>query len=99
MTDLTFLDDGNPDYIKGQINMDKCDRYLKIIENFQLYQTRPYEFQKVLEIRERLLAFINVEKNHDQDVFYERSLSIEPKNLNDSQMRKTVTALQKTGIL
>jgi hypothetical protein len=99
LTDLTFLDDGNPDYVQGRINMDKCDRYLKIIENFQLYQTKKYEFQPLMDIREKLLGAINIETNHDQDYYYELSLSLEPRESSKSRMEKTLSALIKTGIL
>lgn len=101
LTDLTFLDDGNPDYIKGRINMDKCDRYLKIIESFQFCQTKLYEFQQVAEIRDQLLISIYADKKYDQDHFYELSLTLEPResDVSKSQMEKTLTALQKTGIL
>jgi son of sevenless-like protein len=101
LTDLTFLDDGNPDYIHGIINLDKCNRYLKIIESFQFYQTELYEFQPALDIREKLFDAINVEKNHDEDYYYEKSLSLEPREseISRSQMEKTANALQKTGIL
>jgi hypothetical protein len=99
LTDLTFLDDGNPDYVQGRINMDKCDRYLKIIENFQSYQTKKYDFQPVMDIREKLLDAINIETNHDQDYYYELSLSLEPRESSKSRMEKTLSALIKTGIL
>lgn len=81
--------------------MDKCDRYLRIIENFQFCQTKLYEFQQVAEVKDQLLDSIYVEKKYDQDHFYELSLSLEPRasEISKSQMEKTLTALQKTGIL
>ena len=101
MTDLTFLDDGNPDLIKGEINMEKCNRYLQLIDMFQSYQTGTYEFQEVPSIRQHLLDDINLETDYDHDSLYELSLAKEPRDSasSSSQLKDTMNALQSHGIL
>ena len=55
LTDLVFVDEGNPDNIKTKenvflINWDKRERIADIIQEIQKYQQVPYNFAKVHQI-------------------------------------------------
>ncbi len=47
LTDLTFMNDGNPDEIKGLVNLDKRRRVANTIREIQQYQNTPYSFTEV----------------------------------------------------
>ncbi len=57
LTDLTFVDEGNPDKLpNGLINFDKNYLFYKLINQMQLYQQTPYNFQPIPEIQDFLLS-------------------------------------------
>jgi len=75
LTDLTFVEDGNPDIVNGLINFKKRQMIYNIIEKVQLYQQTSYKFPLVDNIANYLteLPF-----NDDQEL-YNLSLRREPK--------------------
>ncbi|KAK9450823.1 ras guanine nucleotide exchange factor domain-containing protein [Limtongia smithiae] len=89
LTDLTFIDEGNPDMRAFQtgtpdacmvINFDKHVRATKIIADMQRFQV-PYRFQEVPEIQGWLsseLARVHELYTQDQHMLYRRSCAVEP---------------------
>jgi son of sevenless-like protein len=75
LTDLTFIEDGNPKYVNERINFVKCKCFAGVIRDLQTYQNTKYEFAKATELHEMLLTMIPL--NDDQ--MYKLSLEIEPK--------------------
>ncbi|KAJ6240661.1 ras guanine nucleotide exchange factor i-related [Anaeramoeba flamelloides] len=75
LTDLTFIEDGNPNKIDGLINFSKRKLVYAVIEEIQRYQSKPYSFQPVHQIQTRLekLSF------DDQSTLYKKSLQYEPR--------------------
>ncbi|KAI9314344.1 hypothetical protein BX666DRAFT_1971820 [Dichotomocladium elegans] len=80
LQDLTFIEDGNADYIQksaGLINFAKRQKTAEVIREINQFQSPPYTFQFIPQlqafIKEKLLASQNV------DTLYERSLQIEPR--------------------
>lgn len=80
LQDLTFIEDGNPDYIKKStklINFAKRQKAAEVIREINQFQSPPYNFQPVPDLQ----AFIrsNLESSLDIDKLYERSLQLEPR--------------------
>ena len=81
-SDLTFIYDGNPDRIEnGLINYGKMKKIAETIMNIQSYQNDQFAYVDNPEIQEKLLAQINLVDNLTDEEVYERSISLEPRNL------------------
>ncbi|KAJ5078864.1 ras guanine nucleotide exchange factor i-related [Anaeramoeba ignava] len=76
LTDLTFIEDGNPDFIGDLINFSKRIQISKVIRNIQQYQQKGYELQPVQQIQSLLTKF----KNLSESEIYPKSLTIEPRD-------------------
>lgn len=82
LQDLTFIEDGNADYIQksaGLINFAKRAKTAEVIREINQFQNAPYIFTHIPELQ----AFIktNLEGSRDVDKLYERSLQIEPREV------------------
>ena len=78
LTDLVFIDDGNPDKIENNlVNFDKNYLLYKVIKEIQLYQQTPYLFQPVEEIQDYLTSSMTVLDEKDA---YDLSLKYEPRD-------------------
>ena len=80
MTDLTFIEDGNPNALKKSrqlINFSKRMKTAEVIREIQQYQSVPYNLSPVQEIK----MFINCHLQDSRDVgdLYDQSLSMEPR--------------------
>lgn len=98
LTDLTFTDEGNSafkpgeDEVKRQINFAKYYRTVAIVQEIQKFQV-PYNLIEVRELQERLkLWMITSNSLWDEDLFYERSLQLEPRP--NSKPALTVRAVE-----
>ncbi|CAG8772056.1 10462_t:CDS:1, partial [Funneliformis caledonium] len=78
LTDLTFIEDGNPNNLKKSrlINFSKRMKTAEVIREIQQYQSAPYNLNPVQEIQ----TFIRCHLQDSRDVadLYELSLSMEP---------------------
>lgn len=84
LTDLTFVDLGNPTYLPNNnyINFDKC---MKMAENIHLltsYQKRPFELESVWAVQDFLGALVE-HKWPDEKNLYEASWECEPMEKED----------------
>ncbi|KAI9487373.1 MAG: ras guanine nucleotide exchange factor domain-containing protein [Benjaminiella poitrasii] len=80
LQDLTFIEDGNPDFLKKSnnlINFAKQQKAAEVIREIKQFQSPPYIFQYVPEIQEFIK--IQLEISRDVDYLYERSLELEPR--------------------
>ena len=77
MTDITFIEDGNPDYIKGLINFRKREFNYNVLREIQQYQLIGYTFELVDNIAHYLTELPLIANEND---LYELSLIREPKN-------------------
>jgi hypothetical protein len=75
LTDLTFIEDGNPKYVNDKINFVKCKCFAGVIRDMQTYQNTKYEFAWEPELNEPLMELTHMT---DGDM-YKASLEIEPK--------------------
>ncbi|GBB90672.1 hypothetical protein RclHR1_01770020 [Rhizophagus clarus] len=97
LTDLTFIEDGNPDFLKSSnklINFSKRMKTADVIREIQQYQSVPYNLNPVKEIQ----MFINCHLKDSKDVkdLYEQSLSLEPREREDEKIARL---LQESGFL
>lgn len=101
LTDLTFLDEGNSDFVEetGQINLEKYQKTQQLVKGLKSFQS-PFVFQPVEEIQDFLKSSINADGEYNQDEFYEMSLAVEPRDgasKSTEKLDKVVDLLQRTG--
>ncbi|OZJ05193.1 hypothetical protein BZG36_02449 [Bifiguratus adelaidae] len=80
LTDLTFIEDGNPNFLKGSehlINFSKRTKTAEVIREIQQYQNVPYSLQPVPEIQQFIQA--QTMGPRDETTMYELSLQLEPR--------------------
>lgn len=97
LTDLTFIDDGNPDQLKDSpnlINFSKRAKTADVVRDIQQYQALPYHLTVVPDIqayvKKELETVLKVE-----DLF-EQSMKLEPRVASDE---KVVRLLEDSGVL
>ncbi|KAI8902868.1 ras guanine nucleotide exchange factor domain-containing protein [Globomyces pollinis-pini] len=83
LTDLTFCDLGNPDFLPEShfINFDKRRKVYSLIKEIQKYQLTPYALIPVPQIQDFLKKLGDPEKLclMSEDELYSKSLEVEPK--------------------
>lgn len=96
LKDLTFVADGNDDYIKGTelINYGKRVKAAAIIQEIQQYQAVPYPLQPVPELQDYIIQ--NMNNARDVSEMYTVSLNLEPK---EREEEKIARLLQESGFL
>jgi len=82
LTDLTFVEDGNPDFVKDGklINFSKRQLLAKIIVDMQTYQTNFYKFKEISSLQVLLSSF----SLYDDKEAYNLSKTIEPSSTGGS---------------
>ena len=81
LTDLTFIEEGNPDKLQdGSINFTKRQRLSEVIAEIQTYQNTPYHLRPVPAITEYLL---NVEALPEEQCY---KLSLKREGRRGTQM-------------
>jgi hypothetical protein len=75
LSDLTFIEDGNPDTINGLINFTKRRLVFRVISDVSRYQQNAYNLHPVPQII-ALLSNLDTKKD---DELYELSLKREPR--------------------
>lgn len=102
LTDLTFTEDGNPDYLRVQdnrddiINFEKMRRVAVVIKDICTYQQTPYNFEKVPMIYDFFAGDLPFED--DQPLFV-RSRKLEPPNsvLTPKKSKKTLSFTRRVS--
>ncbi|KAI7865102.1 ras guanine nucleotide exchange factor domain-containing protein [Spinellus fusiger] len=82
LQDLTFIEDGNPDYLKSSnvlINFAKRQKTAEVIREIKQFQSPPYTLQ-VVPIIQEFIKF-HLDNNWDVDSLYQKSLLLEPREL------------------
>ncbi|OLL24556.1 Protein ste6 [Neolecta irregularis DAH-3] len=97
LTDLTFIEDGNSNYLKKSrhlINFSKRMKTAEVIREIQQYQSVPYHLKPVQELQVFLKH--NLAESRDVHDMYEMSLSMEPREREDEKIARL---LQESGFL
>eukprot|EP01080_Neovahlkampfia_damariscottae_P008145 gene8145-12606_t len=76
LTDLTFIDEGNQDFIDDKINFTKVKRVSTIIKNLKVYQQTPFDIHLIEQLQN---FFDQLDFRLDEDEMYELSLLREPR--------------------
>lgn len=82
LTDLTFIEDGNPDYVNELINFSKRSLIYTVIAKIQQFQLLPYNFYPIHQIWEYIKRFPSMEEAE----LYSTSLKIEPRKADRSEI-------------
>ena len=96
LTDLTFIELGNPDYLPESsfINFDKRRKVFQVIKDIQKFQVTPFELIPVPGIQKWLDAMgaegtghdvLGVGKLSNENQLYEISLAVEPREDSDDE--------------
>jgi hypothetical protein len=93
LTDLTFIELGNPDYLpeSSYINFEKRRKAYHVICDIQKYQRVPFEFVPVYSVQRWLDAIgaggdtPGVGKLSADDELYDMSLAVEPREDSDDE--------------
>ena len=88
LTDLTFLEEGNPTMKDDMVNWQKCSRQAAIIVKIQTYQCAPYCLKPVPWIQDLITA---LDPDMDDDAMWEASLRVEPRDGGASSSLTTST--------
>ena len=75
LSDLTFIDEGNPDKLGRLINFGKRKLVSKVIAGLQQYQASPYNLDTV----PRIVKLVSKKLNYTDDDLYKMSLLREPR--------------------
>jgi len=89
LTDLTFIEDGNPDRLKNNdklINFSKQSKTADVIREIQQYQNQVYCLQDVPELQTYLKE--SLERIEDDSDMYDKSLMLEPKEREDEKITR-----------
>ena len=79
LTDLTFIQDGNPNNLNSLINVWKMKLTWSVINEFVTYLKKRHNIEKVDVIYN---YFVNVTSQFNENDMYHRSLEIEPRGKN-----------------
>ena len=75
LTDLTFIEDGNPDEVDNLINCYKRGLVFRVVQEVQQYQATKYDYVQ----REPLLTFLTKLPVLSDKQLYDLSLQREPR--------------------
>ncbi|TPX32233.1 hypothetical protein SmJEL517_g04638 [Synchytrium microbalum] len=99
LTDLTFIEDGNPDVLRSNsrlINFGKHAKTADLTREIQRFQQMPYNLVLVGELQTFLGQCLDETTHTDEQVLYTTSLQLEPKEREDEKIARL---LQESGFL
>jgi son of sevenless len=76
LTDLTFIDEGNQDFVNNKINFVKVQRVSTIIRNIKTYQQTPYDIHLIEPLQN---YFDEIDFRLTEDDMYDLSILREPR--------------------
>ncbi|KAJ3383382.1 hypothetical protein HDU92_004245 [Lobulomyces angularis] len=97
LTDLTFIEDGNPDLLKPDnrlINFSKRSKTAEVIMEIQQYQRTHYNLTPVVEIQNFIINCLT--ESLDENKIYDLSLQLEPREREDEKIARL---LSESGFL
>jgi len=74
LTDLTFIEEGNPKYINQKINFVRCRRFAEVIRDMQTYQNTRYALHPYPELQDMIK---NIQNVLPEEEMYQQSLKVE----------------------
>jgi son of sevenless len=94
LSDLTFIEDGNPNMLRNNENMINFSKRMKtaeVIRDLQQYQMVPYSYQRVPELQ----SWVDNELFNSSEIsdLYDLSTQVEPREREDEKMYAALFAL------
>ncbi|KAF7725698.1 hypothetical protein EC973_009415 [Apophysomyces ossiformis] len=96
LQDLTFIEDGNSNYLKKSnnlINFAKRMKTAEVIRELQQYQSTPYLLQAVPDIQEFIKT--HLQSSRDDETLYNMSLTVEPRERGEDTIARR---LKESGL-
>ncbi|KAI9493737.1 ras guanine nucleotide exchange factor domain-containing protein [Zychaea mexicana] len=96
LQDLTFIEDGNSNYLKKSnhlINFGKRMKTAEVIRELQQYQSTPYLLQAVPDIQEFIKT--HLQSSRDEETLYNLSLTLEPRERGEDTIARR---LKESGL-
>ncbi|KAL0077687.1 ras guanine nucleotide exchange factor domain-containing protein, partial [Phycomyces blakesleeanus] len=96
LQDLTFIEDGNSNYLKksdNMINFSKRMKTAEVIRELQQHQSTPYLLQAVPDIQEFITT--HLQSSRDEETLYNLSLALEPRERDEDTI---VRRLKESGM-
>ncbi|RCI04084.1 hypothetical protein CU098_000347, partial [Rhizopus stolonifer] len=96
LQDLTFIEDGNSNYLKktnNQINFAKRMKTAEVIRDLQQYQSTHYMLTAVPDIQEFIKTHLH--SSREEDELYELSLKLEPRERGEDTIARR---LKESGL-
>lgn len=96
LQDLTFIEDGNSNYLKKSnhlVNFAKRMKTAEVIRELQQYQSTPYLLQAVPDIQEFIKT--HLQSSRDEETLYNLSLSLEPRERGEDTIARR---LKESGL-
>ncbi|KAF1807231.1 ras guanine nucleotide exchange factor domain-containing protein [Mucor lusitanicus] len=93
LQDLTFIEDGNPDYLhksSNLINFAKRQKTAEVIRELKQFQNFAYNFHTIPEFQDYIKG--QLDQDRDVDRLYERSLKLEPKQVDNASSTQTYSS-------
>jgi len=93
LQDLTFIEDGNPDYLhksSNLINFAKRQKTAEVIRELKQFQNFAYNFHTIPEFQDYIKG--QLDQDRDVDRLYERSLKLEPKQVDGAPSTQTYSS-------
>ena len=92
--DLTFISDGNPDYLRNTINLHKRRQIFAQLEEIRHFQSERYNFEPVLPLQTLLTDHVLVQP----DELHSLSHSMEPSQVHSEGRNRSASISSLTNI-
>lgn len=83
LTDMTFIDEGNVDFVGGLINFGKVNFIYAVLAEIAQYQQDPFPFNADPNIQ---AAFDQATYQESSDALFQLSIKVEPRNANKADL-------------
>ncbi|ORZ25027.1 ras guanine nucleotide exchange factor domain-containing protein [Absidia repens] len=96
LQDLTFIEDGNSNFLKKTNNLINFAKRMKtgeVIRELQQYQSTPYILQLVPDIQEFIKT--HLQSSRDEETLYNLSLAVEPRERGEDTLARR---LKESGL-
>lgn len=85
LSDLTFIEEGNDDTIKGLVNFEKMRMLCNVILELQQYQQQPYNLTRIPELADMVQKELSATAS--EETIYQKSLLREPRGASRDDIR------------
>ena len=95
LSDLTFIDEGNPSKIDGLINYTKCQQTCKVIQKIRKLQSQDFPFKPLDILQQFLLNSTEIKETESE--LYGMSLGCQPRGTEVRKLARSGTTVKMLG--